>query len=117
MTKGGTIYTGRALELAPGSSGGPFTRGSHVKLKNTLSGIGLCMLGNYDTEVFPAALQKDLEKATSAICRRYKLTYDKISYHAARAAAAPVYETTDCPGTNVQAQTTDISNHIHENLK
>jgi len=117
MEKSGTVYTGRELESAPGSPGGPFTLGASVLLKNTPSGIGICMLGNYDTEAFTAVHRKDLEKAVSAICRRYKLTADKVSHHAARAAIAPVVETTDCPGTNVQSQSKDISDHITENLK
>jgi hypothetical protein len=75
------------------------------------------MLGNYETEVFTAAHRKNLEKALSAICRRYKLTENKVSYHAARAAVAPIVEATVCPGANVQAQSIDILDHVTENLK
>jgi hypothetical protein len=75
------------------------------------------MLGNYETEAFTAAHRKNLEKSLSAICRRYKLTADKVSYHAARAKVVPVVETTACPGANVQAQWKNISDHVTENLK
>ena len=117
MTKDGAVYVGRDLEAAPGSTGGPYTLGAHVKRKNTPSGIGICMLGNYDTEAFSAAHQKDLEKALAAICRRYKLTWDRVSFHSARAAVPPVYETTDCPGANVTFKAKEISNHVEENLR
>jgi hypothetical protein len=75
------------------------------------------MLGNYETEAFTAAHQKDLEKAISAMCRRYKLTEDKVSYHGARAAVAPVVETTACPGANVTTKSKDISDNIRKNLQ
>lgn len=49
--------------------------------KNTAAGIGICVLGNYDTEAFTSVHQKDLEKAISAICRRYKIAGYKLTYH------------------------------------
>lgn len=89
---------------------------------NTWAGIGLCMLGNYDTEVFSAAHQKDLEKVIAAICRRYKLKWNNVSYHSARAAAptpwdSAVYQTTHCPGAHVQDKAQEISDHVRENLQ
>jgi len=117
MSKNGTLYVGRELEAAPGDTGGPYTLGAHVKKKNTPSGIGICMLGNYDTEAFSAAHQKDLEKSLAAICRRYNLTSDEVSFHSARAAIPPVYEETNCPGANVRSKAKEISDHVKENLQ
>ena len=85
--------------------------------KGTPAGIGICMLGNYNTEAFTAAHQKDLEKALSAICRRYKLTANKLTYHQALAAKPIVYETTDCPGSNVIEKANEILDHFRQNLQ
>ena len=122
LTKDGTVYEARKLEAAPGSPGGPYTLGADVLKKNTWARIGLCMLGNYDTEVFSAAHQKDLEKVIAAICRRYKLKWNNVSYHSARAAAptpwdSAVYQTTHCPGAHVQDKAQEISDHVRENLQ
>jgi hypothetical protein len=123
MDKAGNIYQGRELEMSPGMVGGPYTLGAHVKgmAESVAAGIGICILGKYETtslglsgpEVFPAARQLALEKALSAISRRYKLNATQLSYHKARAVSNP----TECPGSNVIGKATDIKNHVHINLQ
>ena len=119
MAKDGTVYEARQLEAAPGSPGGPYTLGADVYGKNTAAGIGICMLGNYNTEAFTAAHQKDLEKAITAICRRYKLTSNRITYHKALRNSPPVVsdKDTDCPGTNVILKANEMRDHIFQNLQ
>jgi len=114
LDKSGNVYQGRELESVPGMTNGPYTLGSHVEMNNTAAGIGVCILGDYHgTEAFPASRQKSLEKALSAIARRYKLTSDKVSYHQARATTNP----TECPGSNVISKATDIIENIEKNLQ
>ncbi len=52
---------------------------------NTVAGFGLCTMGDYESsegnESWPASRQKAIEKVISAVCRRYKLGFEKISYH------------------------------------
>ncbi len=114
MTKDGTVYVGRELEAAPGTFGGPYTLGADVKNNNTAAGIGICMLGNYDTEAFSQTHQKNLEKVLTAICRRYKLTTSTLSYHAARSVTQP---TTHCPGANVIPKSQEIADHVRQYFK
>jgi hypothetical protein len=71
------------------------------------------MLGLNGAEAFPAARQLALEKALSAISRRYKLNATQLSYHKARAVSNP----TECPGSNVIGKATDIKNHVQINLQ
>ena len=114
MDKAGNVYQGRELEAAPGKIDGPYTLGSHVEMNNTAAGIGICILGDYHgTEVFPAARQESLEKAISAIARRYNLISDKVSYHQARATTNP----TDCPGSNVILKAAEIIKNVARNLQ
>ncbi len=117
LTKNGALYVGRELEASPGSPGGPYTKGADVKKKNTLAGIAICVLGNYDSEAFSAAHQTDLEKALTAICRRYRVTGDRVSYHAQQAAKPPVVETTHCPGANIIPKAAEIRQHVQANLQ
>lgn len=114
MDKAGNVYQGRDPEATPGKIDGPYTLGSHVENNNTASGIGICVLGDYEgAEAFPASRQKSLEKAITAIARRYKLTSDKVSYHQARAITNP----TECPGSNIIPKAPEIINNIGDNLK
>ena len=117
MDKDGTIYEGRQLESAPGSPGGPYTRGAHVDGKNTPAGIGICVMGDYESEAFPAARQKHLEKLISAVCRRYKLFHNQVDYHRARAFVPPVTNSSECPGANIISKSSDILDNIFENLQ
>lgn len=121
MDKAGNIYQGREPESTPGATGGPYTLGSHVEGQNTAAGIGICILGKYEAtmlgingaEAFPAARQLALEKALSAISRRYKLNATQLSYHKARAVSNP----TVCPGSNVIGKATGIKDHVQINLQ
>jgi hypothetical protein len=121
MDKAGNIYQGRELESAPGAVGGSYTLGAHVEGQNTAAGIGICILGKYEltaiglsgAEAFPAARQLALEKALSAISRRFNLTAVSLSYHQARAVSNP----TACPGSHVIGKAVEIKNHVEINLQ
>lgn len=119
MGKDGTVYEGRQLESSPGAKGGPYTKGEHVATNNTVAGIGFCTMGNYeateeDGEAWPATRQKALEKAVSALCRRYKLPSSKINHHNALALPA---SPSLCPGSNYIPTIPDIVKHVNENLQ
>lgn len=115
MDKAGVVYEGRQLEAAPGMPGGPYTKGEHVGANNTVAGIGFCTMGDYEgTEAWPAARQKDLEKAVSALCRRYKIAVSKISYHKTLSLSTPPSK---CPGSNYIPSIPDIVRHVTENLQ
>ena len=118
MDKAGVVYEGRQLEAAPGTPGGPYTKGEHVATNNTVAGIGFCTMGDYEgtegNEPWPAARQKDLEKAVSALCRRYKIPSSKLSYHKVMALAA---SPSVCPGSNYIPTIPDIIKHVNENLQ
>ena len=118
MDKAGVVYEGRQLEVAPGAPGGPYTKGEHVATNNTVAGIGFCTMGDYEAtegnEAWPATRQKDLEKAVSALCRRYKLPASKLSYHKVMALAA---SPSSCPGSNYIPSIPDIIKHVTENLQ
>jgi len=114
MDKSGNVYQGRELEAAPGKIDGPYTLGSHVENNNTVAGIGICILGDYEgVEAFPASRREALEKALSAIARRYKIGANKVSYHQARATTNP----TECPGSNVISKAPDILKNVKMNLR
>jgi hypothetical protein len=118
MDKAGIVYEGRQLEVAPGAPGGPYTKGEHVNNNNTVAGIGFCTMGDYEgtegNEAWPSARQKDLEKAVSALCRRYKLPASKLSYHKVMARAA---SQSLCPGSNYIPSIPEIIKHVTENLQ
>ncbi|MES2735651.1 MAG: choice-of-anchor D domain-containing protein [Verrucomicrobiota bacterium] len=118
MDKAGVVYEGRQLEAAPGAPGGSYTAGEHVGANNTVAGIGFCTMGDYEgtegNETWPAARQKDLEKAVSALCRRYKLPAAKLSYHKALAVSPGG---SLCPGSNYIPTIPDIIKHVTENLQ
>jgi hypothetical protein len=117
MDKAGVVYEGRQLEAAPGTPGGPYTKGEHVGSNNTVAGIGFCTMGDYEgtegNEPWPATRQKDLEKAVSALCRHYKIPASKLSYH--NALALPPGSL--CPGSNYIPTIPDIIKHVTENLQ
>ena len=117
IDKTGVVYEGRQLEAAPGAPGGPYTKGEHVGSNNTVAGIGFCTMGDYEgtegNEAWPAARQKYLEKAVSALCRRYKLSASKLNYH--KALALPPGSL--CPGSNYIPTIPDIIKHVTENLQ
>jgi len=114
MDKAGHVYLGRELETAPGKPGGPYVQGAHVENNNKVAGIGICVLGDYEgTEAFPTARQQALEKAISAIARRYQLNSDKVSYHQARATT----NQTECPGSNIIPKVPDIIKNVRRNLQ
>ncbi|MBK1835743.1 N-acetylmuramoyl-L-alanine amidase [Roseibacillus ishigakijimensis] len=49
IDKNGDVYEGRRLETNPGKPApGPYTKGSHTRGANTVAGIGICMLGDYE---------------------------------------------------------------------
>jgi hypothetical protein len=118
MDKAGIVYEGRQLEAAPGAPGGPYTKGEHVATNNTVAGIGFCTMGDYEgtegNEPWSAARQKDLEKAVSALCRRYKIPSSKLSYHKVMALVA---SPSKCPGSNYIQTIPDIIKHVNENLQ
>jgi hypothetical protein len=118
MDKTGVVYEGRQLEAAPGTPRGPYTKGEHVATNNTVAGIGFCTMGDYEgtegNEPWPAARQKDLEKAVSALCRRYKIPSSKLSYHKVMALVASPSE---CPGSNYIQTIPDIIKHVNESLQ
>lgn len=67
--------------------------GAHTVGQNSVS-LGICVVGNYDkVQPHPDAL-KLLAKLCADICKRYKLTPDKIETHNKYAS----YKT--CPGTS-----------------
>lgn len=118
MDKSGVVYEGRQLEAAPGTPGGPYTKGEHVGGNNTVAGIGFCTMGDYEVtegnEAWPATRQKGLEKAVSALCRRYKIPSSKLSYHKAM---APATSPRTCPGSNFIPAMPHIIKHVNENLQ
>jgi hypothetical protein len=75
-------------------------------------------MGDYEgtegNEPWPAARQKDLEKAVSALCRRYKIPSSKLSYHKVMALVASPSE---CPGSNYIQTIPDIIKHVNESLQ
>jgi hypothetical protein len=121
MDKSGVVYEGRQLEVAPGTPGGPYTKGEHVGNNNTMAGIGFCVMGDYEladgNEVLPTARQKEFEKAISALCRRYKIQSSMLSHHKAMAAAAIPPSERTCPGSNFIPAMSDIIKHVDENLQ
>jgi len=118
MDKNGDVFEGRKIEGAPGMLGGPYAKGEHVGSNNTVAGFGLCTMGDYEAsegnEAWPAARQKSIEKVISAVCRRHKLTKDKISYHKAMALSS---SPSSCPGSNYIPAIPDIIKHVEENLR
>jgi hypothetical protein len=118
MDKNGDVFEGRKIEGAPGLLGGPYAKGEHVGSNNTVAGFGLCTMGDYEAsegnEAWPAARQKSIEKVISAVCRRHKLTKDKISYHKAMALSS---SPSSCPGSNYIPAIPDIIKHVEENLR
>lgn len=116
MTKNGEVYAGRAIE-GLNLPGGYFTKGSHVEVNNTLAGLGICVLGNYDNpfgDDFSAARQQNLEKNITALCRRYGLVAGLTSYH--QAMALPGHFTV-CPGIRAFSQINSIKLNVFNNLK
>ena len=117
------FYEARQLEGA-GLAGGPFTKGSAVKLKNTAAGISVCVLGNYDldglltvADIFTEDKKKNLEKVLTALCRRYKVDSSKITYHQDLAQQQPRSEDTICPGTRIIVQMRQLIEEAKKNLK
>jgi N-acetylmuramoyl-L-alanine amidase len=131
------IYEGRQLE-GLGLSGGPYTIPAAVLSKNTLSGIDICMLGNYQSgtwagwmlgrETFSETRRKKLEMVLTALSFRYQtpatltatyppppVTSPPISWHQQLAAQTPVVETTECPGdTTISTMSTTQTNVIYD---
>lgn len=114
LDKNGDVYTGREIENAPGQPGGPYTKGSHVKLNNTEAGIGMCTLGDYEgVEGFTISRQREVEKTVSAIARRYDVKPWKISWHKKLSHAEPSV----CPGTNFIPKIPDITENVRKNVE
>jgi hypothetical protein len=116
----GVIFEGRQLE-GLGLAGGPYTKGSGVLKKNTLAGLHLCVLGNYDRkgEAFTSLRARRLAQTVSALCRRYKIGEGQVGTHRGVADALPMYETTECPGWQVTLNLSPniLRRDIAENLR
>ncbi len=130
------LYEGRQLE-GLGLAGGQYTVPSAVLNKNTLSGIDICVLGNYQTgsfsswmkgdETFSELRREKLEKVLAAFSFRYKTspsgstvyppTTPPISYHQQLASQPPVYETTECPGNTVISTMSTTESKVQNDLK
>jgi hypothetical protein len=96
------LYEGRQIE-GLGLKEGPFTKGSAVLLKNTDAGLNLCVLGKYSEkkQQFSELHSKRLEKALTALCRRYKLSDNVLHTHRGLSEWYPQVEVTECPGWQV----------------
>jgi hypothetical protein len=113
---------------------------SAVLNKNTMSGIDICVLGNYQTgsfaswmkgdETFSETRRKKLEMVLTAHSFRYQtpatltatiplppVTTHPISYHQQLAAQAPVSETTECPGNTVISTMSTTQTKVQNDLK
>lgn len=121
VDKSGNVYEGRQLEAAPGTAApGPYTKGAHTGGANGAAGIGICMMGDYEStegnEPFSATQQKYLERSLIATCRRYSIARDKVSYHKAVQIANSVSNPSACPGTNTIAKSPEIIENVTKNL-
>jgi hypothetical protein len=113
LDRGGRLYQGRDLEGSPGRVYGPFTVGSHVQGANTVAGIGVCMMADYEgPEVFTRERQGLLEGALTGIARRYGVDAATILGHQERAMNG-----TDCPGHTPMLRTIEIRKNVEKNLK
>jgi hypothetical protein len=131
------LYEGRQLE-GLGLTGGQYTVPAAVKLKNTLSGIDICILGNYQagsftswmlgSETFSELRREKLEKVLAALSVRYKTppangapayppTTPPISYHQKLAQQPPVSETTECPGSTVISTMPTTQTKVQNDLR
>jgi hypothetical protein len=133
------LYEGRQLE-GLGLPGGQYTVPSAVLNKNTLSGIDICVLGNYETEslrswakgdeTFSETRRRKLEMVLTALSFRYQtpaaltatypappVTSPSISYHQQLAAQQPVSETTECPGNTVISTMHTTDTNVSNDLK
>jgi hypothetical protein len=102
VDKDGRVYEGRRLESAPGAFRGPYTKGEHVGANNTVAGIGVCLMGDYEATEGNEALsflhQQRLERVLAALCIRYRIHHSQISYHQMLAVGSGA---SLCPGSNV----------------
>lgn len=116
----GVIFEGRQLE-GLGLAGGPYSKGSGVLKKNTLAGLHLCVLGNYDRkgEAFTSVRARRLAQAVSALCRRYQITEGRVGTHRGLADRLPMHEITECPGWQVTLNLSPniLRREIVENLR
>jgi hypothetical protein len=110
MDKNNALFEARQLEGIFGN--GIFTLGSQVLGRNFEAGIGLCLLGDYETEAVDLNQQRALEKAMTALCRRYGLVSSQLTYHSQLAG-----DMRPCPGQNIKAKFDEIVEHVMENLK
>ena len=118
QTKNGDVYEARQLEEL-NLPQGYYTKGEHVALNNTNAGVGIVMLGDYHAadgggDGFTAARQLNLEKALTSICRRYRLTSEKVSYHQGRAISG---HPTECPGDQVVPIAPQVIKNVMKNLE
>jgi hypothetical protein len=100
LDKEGMLYEGRRLESEPGIPGGPFTKGEHVGSNNTVAGLGVCLMGDYEktegNESIYIPMMIQLEKYLAALCVRYRIRTADFSYHRALSVGTPSL----CPGSN-----------------
>jgi hypothetical protein len=114
------LFEGRQLE-GLGLSGGPWTKASAVKMKNTAAGINLTMLGHYHTleETFSEIRAKRAEKVLTALFLRYGIAGKMLRTHRGLASLDPVLEPTVCPGWQVITYLTPegMRKTVRENLE
>ncbi len=115
-----SLFEGRQLE-GLGLSGGPWTKASAVKMKNTLAGINISMLGDYHTqeETFTVTHAKRAEKVLTALFLRYGIAGEMLRTHRGLASLEKVIEPTVCPGWQVFTYLTPdgMRKTVRENLE
>ncbi len=85
---GGGIWEGRALQW----------QGAHEGVGLNQGSIGICLMGNFDTQSVPGAQLAALSELLGACCDRFALTRSDIRTHRE---VRP--DPTDCPGERLQA--------------
>lgn len=117
VDKEGRVFEGRRLESAPGSRFGPYTKGEHVGSNNTVAGLGLCMMGDFESTEGDEQLgywaQVGLQRIIAALCLRYRITAQQISYHRVLSVGSPSL----CPGSNFIPKIPEIIQRVSETIQ
>jgi hypothetical protein len=117
VDKTGRLYEGRRLESSPGSPSGPFAKGEHVGSNNTVAGLGVCIMGDFEAtegneqlEYWP---QVAIQRTVAALCLRYRIAPRQISYHRVLSVGSPSL----CPGSNFIPKIPEIIQRVSYSIQ
>lgn len=117
VDKEGRLFEGRRLESAPGAPFGPYTKGEHVGSNNTVAGLGFCTMGDFEStegnERLSDIQQIRIERILAALCIRYRIAPEQISYHRELSVGKPSL----CPGSNFIPRIPEITRRVRSYLQ